>query len=93
VPLDHCSWGRDLTPKLRRTGIVPAKNGPKCGRRHQGATNLTGPSFLPVVHPGEQVIKLSEAPFVPNVGSVRCQLDVTEALLFWAANSARKGRR
>ena len=24
-----------------------AKDGPECGRRHRGATNLKGPSFLP----------------------------------------------
>ena len=48
--------------KLQRIGIVPAakKTAPS------GVANVAGPSFLPGVHPGEQVIELSEAPLVPN---------------------------
>ena len=55
--------------KLQRIGIVPAAK----NTAPSGVANVAGPSFLPGLtvqwFPGEQVIKLSEASFVPNAGS------------------------
>ena len=88
-PIDRCT----AAPSVPAQKAAPSTVGGLGGVANVAGAEFSPRHLLGGRFPGEQVIKLSEAPFVPNVGSVRCQLDVTEALLFWAANSARKGRR
>ena len=54
-----------------------AKNGPKCRRRHQGATNLTGPRLLPRgrLGIGEQGIERWAAMLVPTDSPLSWSVD------------------